>query len=114
MILVSVIGTCPHCGDDLAVFKTNQYKRFVKCLNDECVDSAYPLPRKGSFEVSGEICPKTHLPVLAFVPQTPRAGTKGTYRKKTYFWAKGPCFACFDRSHCAVWQELNEDYNDDN
>lgn len=107
------IGECPECGDELYVFKTKSHKKLIKCVNDECPKKlAFGIPKKGSIEVTGLICPKNKLPVLAITPNIKL--TQGKYKKdtkKTYFWTKSPCFTCNKQNSCEIRKEAQEDYD---
>ncbi len=106
------IGECPSCGDELYIFKTRNYKRLVKCINETCPEQfAYGIPKKGKIEITGIQCPKFKLPLLAVIPINFIA--KGKFRpqeKHVFFWTKSPCFTCSSRSTCSELNEAIDDY----
>ncbi|MHA1585277.1 MAG: hypothetical protein ACTSWL_08480 [Promethearchaeota archaeon] len=107
------VGDCPFCGDELYIFKTKSRKRLVKCINEDCPkEYVYPIPKSGKVEVTGGICPKNNLPILAIIPNLVVATGKYRKRKKsTYFWTDGPCFSCSKQSKCENLAEIKEDYD---
>jgi ssDNA-binding Zn-finger/Zn-ribbon topoisomerase 1 len=115
MIAQKSLGECPVCGDELFVFRTRSRKRLAKCVNDECPNPPiFGIPKSGSIEVTGEVCPKNGFPLIAIVPNLRL--TQGRYKsqiKKTYFWTNGPCFTCSKQDRCDILKELCEDYLDD-
>ena len=111
MYALTCLGDCPICGDEIYLFKTRQHKRYAKCINESCGKTAYPLPKRGSIEPTGCICPKNHLPVLAIVPKLHLScGNIRRQESKVYFWTDGPCFSCGNRVDCKIWKELKDDY----
>ena len=86
------IGTCP-CGCSLMIYKTNNYKRFVKC--DDCGIS-YALPKRGKISNSALLCPRSEFPVL--IVDRPN--------QKAYFWTDQPCFTCIKYDKCPITTEL--------
>ena|SRR6056297_1763017 len=105
------VGVCPTCGDELYIFKTRSRKRFIKCINDHCEYNGYGIPKSGSLEVTGLICPKYNVPVLAVLKylKLPRGRFKRD-PKKSYFFTKRPCFTCFEQDKCEVLKEAKLDY----
>ncbi|TFG24940.1 MAG: hypothetical protein EU533_01620 [Promethearchaeota archaeon] len=97
MKLLDEIGTCPICEFSLMMYKTNNYKRFVKC--DSCGVS-YPLPKRGKISNSALTCPKSNFPVL-IVTQPNR---------KSFFWADQPCFTCIKFEKCEVVELLISEF----
>ncbi len=55
---IEEIGTCPICESILFLYKTSNYKRFVKC---EACGISYPVPKRGKIEISGLNCPKSNI-----------------------------------------------------
>jgi len=111
MFCTDTIGDCPLCGDMLGIIQTKAHKRFVKCLNENCGKTAYPLPHTGGLEKTGLVCPLSKLPVLAVTPKLYiKNGKARAQEKKTYFWALGPCFGCRKQSTCPVLLELQDEY----
>jgi ssDNA-binding Zn-finger/Zn-ribbon topoisomerase 1 len=115
MIALQSIGDCPDCGEELWVMKFKTGGRIAKCVNENCPQkTAYALPKKGKLERTGDLCPKSHVMILAVIPQL-KLAARGSLRfkaqeKKTYFWAKEPCFACSQQNRCAPLKELKEEY----
>ena len=87
------IGECPKCHCSLTIYKTTNYKRFVKC--DVCGIS-YPLPKRGSISTSALECPQTGFPVL-IIDRT---------NHKAYFWSDQPCFNCIQYDNCEIIRNL--------
>ena len=81
------IGICPNCDCSLSIYKTKNYKRFVKC--DICGNS-YPLPKSGKISNSALLCPKKKLPILIV----------DKLNQKAYFWTDSPCFTCLNFDKC--------------
>lgn len=106
------IGECPECGDEIYIFRTASRKRYAKCVNEECPkEYSFPLPSKGKIEVTGILCQKYSVFLLAIIPNLRLS--KGRYvrqEKKTYFWTSAPCFTCREQSHCSQLNEAQEDY----
>jgi ssDNA-binding Zn-finger/Zn-ribbon topoisomerase 1 len=115
MQIHDIIGDCPECGDELIVYRTRSGKRVAKCLNNQCPKQyAYPLPTKGTIETTGSICPETSAPLLAIIPNIVlKNRQRRRDEKKTYFWAKGPCFACSKAKKCEPLKEALSDYIDE-
>ena len=106
-------GDCPVCSDELYIFKTKSHKRLVKCVNEECPKNIiYGLPKAGTIEVTGVICPKNEFPILAIIPNLKLANKKyKSQTKRTYFWINGqPCFSCSKQDRCEALKEVKEDY----
>ena len=105
------IGECTECGDEVYVFRTRSHKRFAQCVNEECNES-FPLPSKGSIEETGLDCPITGTQIIAVVPNIRLS--RGNFKqqtKKTYFWAKKPCFTCPDQYSCEALKDAKNDYD---
>ncbi len=96
---IEEIGTCPKCECSLILYKTSNYKRFVKC--DAC-GTSYPLPKRGKIEASGLLCPKSQFPILIIEKQN----------QKSYFWADEPCFNCIESGSCEPIKELIEEFKE--
>jgi hypothetical protein len=122
------VGTCPFCQDDIYIFRTQSRSRVAKCINEECpVEFAFGIPKKGSLEVTALYCPKpvgqikgvapnegSRIQILAVIPnQYIKQGTFRSQTKKTYFWAKTPCFVCNKRSTCEELAEAKEEFTDE-
>ncbi|MCK4381940.1 MAG: hypothetical protein KAW66_01475 [Candidatus Lokiarchaeota archaeon] len=90
---IEEIGTCPQCECSLNIYKTNNYKRFVKC--DIC-GTSYPLPKRGKISNSALDCPKSKFPLL--IVEKPN--------QPAYFWSDCPCFTCIDYESCSIVKEL--------
>ena len=93
------IGNCPNCECSLIIYKTNNYKRFVKC--DVC-ELSYPLPKRGKISNSALKCPKNGFPVL-IIEKT---------HQKAYFWSDQPCFSCIAFDKCTTIQELTAEFRE--
>lgn len=105
------LGDCPLCGDEIYMFKTASHKRLAKCINEDCGKTVYPLPKRGTIELTASLCPISQLPVLAIIPNLRLS--KGNYRRqesKVYFWVTKPCFSCSKVDSCSLRKELQEDY----
>ncbi len=87
------IGTCPQCDGSLMIFKTKNYKRYVKC--DNC-GLSYALPKRGNLSNSALLCPRSGIPIL--IVDRPN--------QKAYFWSDQPCFTCIQYDKCPVTAEL--------
>ena len=96
---IEEIGICPNCECSLIMYKTSNYKRFVKC--DAC-GTSYAVPKRGKIECSGLTCPKTEFPLLIIE-------RKG---QKSYFWADSPCFDCLEQGSCLPIRELIKEFED--
>jgi len=93
------IGECVNCQCSLNIYKTNNYKRFVKC---EVCGLSYPLPKRGSLSTSALTCPKRGFPVLIVSRKD----------QKSYFWADQPCFNCIAFDSCEVVQALIAEFKE--
>lgn len=93
------IGTCPNCKCSLMIYKTSNYKRFVKC--DVC-GLSYALPKKGRISNSALECPKNLFPLLIIEHPNQRA----------YFWTDQPCFSCIKFDQCKVIQSLIKEFKE--
>ena len=93
------IGSCPSCECSLIVFKTNNYKRFVKC---EACGLSYALPKRGKISNSALECPKSKFPLL--IVERPD--------QKAYFWSDQPCFTCIDFDRCPIVKELTSEFEE--
>lgn len=100
-----IIGSCRICGDDLYLMRTKSHHRLVKCLNEDCdmAKKPYFLPKAGQIEPMGETCPLDGYPIVKIVPILHTKITTKALKKQTYYWAKGPCFAC--KKMCDVVKE---------
>ncbi len=109
------IGDCPACGDELYIFKTSTHKRLVKCVADDCPKKTiYGIPKAGKIEVTGIVCPKTEIPMLAIFKNIKLSGGRyKTAKHQVYFFGKSPCFDCSKRPSCIQYKELVEDYRDE-
>lgn len=96
---VEEIGNCPNCECSLIMYKTKNYKRFIKC--DVC-ELSYPLPKRGKISSSALTCPKTSFPIL--IIEKPN--------QKAYFWSDQPCFSCIAFDKCTVIQELTTEFRE--
>jgi ssDNA-binding Zn-finger/Zn-ribbon topoisomerase 1 len=93
------IGECPTCGSSLEIFKTSNYKRFVKC---EHCELSYALPKRGKLNNSALECPKNQFPLLIVERDSQPA----------YFWSDQPCFSCIDFDRCVVIKSLVEEFKE--
>jgi len=93
------IGICPNCDCSLSIFKTQNYKRFVKC---EICDFSYALPKRGSIDNSALICPKNKVPILIINKKN----------QKAYFWTEQPCFSCVKYDKCELIQDLISEFEE--
>ena len=91
------IGICPKCNCSLMMFKTNNYKRFVKC---EVCGTSYALPKRGKLNNSALNCPRNQFPIL--IVERPH--------QPTYFWTDQPCFSCIDYDRCVTIGELKAEF----
>ncbi|NHJ19629.1 MAG: hypothetical protein EAX91_01710 [Candidatus Lokiarchaeota archaeon] len=96
---VEEIGTCPDCSCSLTIYKTSNYKRFVKC--DIC-NVSYPLPKSGKISNSALECPKNKLPLL--IVEKPN--------QIAYFWVDQPCFSCIDYDRCPIVKDLISEFKE--
>jgi len=90
---IEEIGECPKCHCSLTMFKTSNYKRFVKC---EICGISYPLPKRGKISSSAMECPETGFPILI-------VDKKGY---PAYFWTDQPCFNCIKSDKCKAIKNL--------
>ena len=93
------IGTCPNCDCSLSMYKTKNYKRFVKC--DIC-GLSYPLPKRGSISNSALLCPKSRFPLLIVDRKDQQA----------YFWTDQPCFSCVSYDKCVRVKDLITEFKE--
>lgn len=93
------IGICPHCRGDLIIYKTKNYKRFVKC---ELCGISYALPKRGSLNNSALECPKNGFPILIVDRKEQRA----------YFWSDQPCFNCTKYDTCKPINDLLSEFKE--
>jgi ssDNA-binding Zn-finger/Zn-ribbon topoisomerase 1 len=91
------LGTCPNCSCALLLYKSQNYKRFVKC---EICGYSYPIPKSGKIHNSAVECSKKDLPVL--VIENPH--------QKAYFWVDGPCFSCVSYDKCSLIKDLIHEF----
>ena len=96
---IEEIGTCTNCDCSLYIYKTNNYKRFVKC---EICGFSYPLPKRGTISNSALLCPEKHLPVLIVEKKD----------QKAYFWADRPCFTCISFDKCPQVGDLITEFKE--
>lgn len=96
---IEEIGTCPNCDCSLIIYKTNNYKRFVKC---EICGMSYPLPKRGKISNSALLCPRKSVPLLIIEKPS----------QKAYFWADIPCFTCVDTDNCEKVKELISEFTE--
>lgn len=102
MKVISEIGECPKCRDDeLILYKTKSYKRFIKCDSEECGFS-YAVPKAGRIENTTLLCPIIQIPILLIVKKD------GT----SYFWTDKPCFTCGECSKCSEVNSLIKEYKE--
>jgi ssDNA-binding Zn-finger/Zn-ribbon topoisomerase 1 len=108
------IGDCPHCGDEIYLFKTRSNKRLAKCVNEQCPKKlAYPLPHAGKIECTHEICPQSQLPLLVVIPNMKLThGRIKANRKQLYFWADRACFGCSKNRQCKILKDMQIEYQD--
>ena len=115
-LIVTSLGECPICGDELVLIKTSSANRMAKCLNDHCPKKfTYPLPKRGQIEVTGSICPKTFIPLIVIIPllRVNNTRIRAEY-SKAYCWTQGPCFSCRDQKKCGVHIEILDEYGEVN
>ncbi len=93
------IGICPQCECSLFVYKTNNYKRFVKC---EICGYSFALPKKGKISNSNMICEKKNLFLL--IVSRPK--------QKSYFWTDSPCFSCSQQDSCKPLNALRQEFKE--
>jgi len=84
---IEEIGECPNCDCSMYIYKTSNYKRFVKC---EICGYSYPLPKSGVISNSAMLCPQKRVPILIVEKKD----------QKAYFWADCPCFTCISVDKC--------------
>ncbi|MHA2392568.1 MAG: hypothetical protein ACXAEX_11550 [Promethearchaeota archaeon] len=99
MKVVMELGSCPICDGELTMFKTSNYKRFVKC--EQC-GLSYAVPKRGKISNSILQCPKQKLPILIIERSD----------QKAYFWADQPCFGCIDFDKCKKIEELEDEFKE--
>lgn len=99
MIEIEEIGTCSNCNCSLIIYKTKNYKRFVKC---EICGISYPLPKRGKISNSALLCPRKNVPIL--IVEKPS--------QKAYFWADIPCFSCVNTDNCTRVKELISEFTE--
>jgi ssDNA-binding Zn-finger/Zn-ribbon topoisomerase 1 len=97
---IEEIGVCPSCDCSLVLYKTRNYKRFVKC---EICGLSYPIPKRGSIENSGLICPAKKVPILIIEKRN---------NQKAYFWADRPCFDCIHQDTCEELKGLKSEFTE--
>ena len=93
------IGICPNCDCTISLFKTNNYKRFVKC---EICDFSYAVPKQGIISNSQLLCPKQKVPILIIERKN----------QQPYFWADQPCFQCVSADNCEKIKDLISEFKD--
>ncbi|MFX0019414.1 MAG: hypothetical protein ACFFDL_05505 [Promethearchaeota archaeon] len=93
------IGICPKCKCSLTMYKTSNYKRFVKC---EICKISYPLPKKGKISNSALNCPRNNFPIL--IIERPH--------QSAYFWTDKPCFSCIDYDRCVIIHGLKSEFKE--
>lgn len=96
---INEIGICPNCDCTLSIFKTQNYKRFVKC---EICGLSYALPKRGSISNSALICQKHNFPILIIEKKD----------QKAYFWTDQPCFSCVKYDKCEQVKELIAEFKE--
>ena len=96
---VEEIGICPNCDCSIFIYKTNNYKRFAKC---EICGFSYPLPKRGSIEISALVCPEKNVPLLIVEKKD----------QKAYFWADQPCFGCVHVDSCEPIKDLKLEFEE--
>jgi len=96
---IEEIGTCPHCSCSILLYKSQSYKRFVKC---EICGYSYPIPKSGKIHNSMMVCPKRDLPILIIEKSN----------QKAYFWVDAPCFSCVNYDKCTLIQELIQEFTE--
>lgn len=96
---VEEIGSCPKCQCSLSMFKTSNYKRFVKC---EVCELSYSLPKRGKISNSALICPRNQVPILIVERD----------HQPAYFWTAQPCFSCIDYDRCIMIRELKAEFTE--
>ncbi|MFO7797523.1 MAG: hypothetical protein ACQERB_12830 [Promethearchaeati archaeon] len=96
---IEEIGICPNCDCSLMIYKTSNYKRFVKC---EICGHSYPLPKRGHIDNSALICPLRGYPILIVQKRD----------SKAYFWTDRPCFSCVHMGTCEPVKQLEEEFTE--
>ena len=96
---IDEIGTCPNCDCTLSSFKTQNYKRFVKC---EICGLSYALPKKGTISNSALVCSRNNFPILIVDRKDQPA----------YFWTDEPCFSCMKIDKCEQVKDLKKEFQD--
>lgn len=69
---------------------------------------SFPLPKRGTIEITGLYCKLTECPILNVIP-------RGKHVGKSFFWTnKGPCFTCkyynSKSFQCQEVKTLREEY----
>ena len=84
----SVVGTCPECGKELVLKKTDN-GRFVGCAGYPACRCSYSLPKTGSILFKKEASCKRKGPAVFFIDHQ-------------YYWVLGigPCFTCEMQKEC--------------
>ena len=96
---INEIGICPNCDCTLSSYKTQHYKRFVKC---EICGLSYALPKRGSINNSALICQRHNFPILIVEKKD----------QKAYFWTDQPCFSCVKYDKCKQIKELIAEFTE--
>lgn len=96
---IKEIGVCPNCDCELIMFKTNNYRRFVKC---GICGMSYSLPKRGAISNSAITCPRSRLPILIVEKD----------QQKAYFWTDQPCFSCIAFDKCKAIEELVNEFKE--
>ena len=99
-VLDDEIGICPNCESSLVMYKTNNYKRFIRC---EICGVSYPLPKRGKLSNSALICPLGEFPVFIVERQN---------NMPAYFWSDQPCFSCIKFDSCSIIKELVAEFKE--
>ena len=94
---IDEIGICPNCDCTLSSYKTQNYKRFVRC---EICGLSYALPKRGSISNSGLICQRHSFPILIIERKD----------QKAYFWTDQPCFSCVKYDKCEQIKQLIDEF----
>ena len=97
---IKELGDCPKCGCTLWIYKTKQYKRFVKC---EICGLSYPLPKAGKISNSALECERYKVPLLIVEKN----------KNKPYYWSQTPCFDCVKHDKCENVKMLDEEFKDE-
>jgi len=62
----SYVGICPDCGGELQV-KRSRKGEFISCSNYPVCKKAYPKPRGGKVEATGEVCEICKTPLVKVI-----------------------------------------------